>query len=325
MNKSAMGLPGAIALLAMLPLCLTGCAQSRMMPADIQLHTLRFDGIERSYYLHLPAAAGKPAARPPLVLVLHGGGKGDGRAPASYLGFTALAYRHGFIVVYPNGIDARWNDGRGFTHRGESDTRIDDVGFISELIDHLVRTYDADARRVYVTGMSDGGMMTLRLGCELSPKLAAIAHVVGNMSVNILPGCRPATPLPVLLMNGTDDPLVPWDGGQVGFFRRTMGEVVSTEQTVAFWVQHNRCGSTPAVHALHDRDSTDHSTVTGTSYACPSQASEVLLYTINGGGHTLPGSNVPDRPRLLGRKNNDIDGAEVIWEFFREHEKLVLK
>jgi polyhydroxybutyrate depolymerase len=320
MMKSATGLLGAIALLALLPLCVTGCAQSRMTPPDLPLHTLQFDGMERSYYLHLPAT-GKSTARPPLVLVLHGGGKGDGRAPARYLGFTALADRHGFIVVYPNGIDARWNDGRGFTHSGKSDTRIDDVGFISKLIDHLVHTYAADASRVYVTGISNGGMMTLRLGCEISPKLAAIAPIAANIPKNILPGCHPAMPLPVLVMNGTGDPLVPWNGGYVHFFNRTMGEVVSTAQTVSFWVQHNHCRTTPAVSQLPDRDSADHSTVTVSTYNCPSKESDVVLYAINGGGHTLPGSNVPDRPHLLGHRNNDLDGAAVIWEFFRSYSR----
>ena len=122
-------------------------------------------------------------------------------------------------------------------------------------------------------------------------------------------------------MNGTDDPLVPYNGGYVHFFRKKMGEVVSTTETISFWVKHNRCDAVPNVEKLPDHDPGDHSTVTVTSYADPKNEHEVVLYTIVGGGHTLPGSDIPDRPRILGQKNNDIDGARVIWEFFKRHSR----
>jgi polyhydroxybutyrate depolymerase len=317
-------LAGVLVLLILLFASGKGCVQDENEPAnmflDLQLQTIDVDGVQRNYYSHFPSSH-KSSPKTPLVLVLHGGGRGDGLTPAKYLGFTSVADSEGFIVVYPNGIDAYWRDGRGYTHRGESDDSVDDVGFISKLIDHLVRVNKADPKRVYVTGISNGGMMTLRLGCELSSKLAAIAPIAANIPENIVASCRPDLPLPVLLMNGTDDPMVPYDGGHVHFFRRKMGEVVSTSETVSFWVKHNRCNAVPDVNELPDRDLRDHSQVQVATYSNPSNGCEVVLYTIKGGGHTLPGSDTPDIPRILGRKNNDIDGAEVIWGFFKRHSR----
>lgn len=299
-----------------------GCASAahtrENTPENFELKYIVVDEVRRTYYIHFPPVH-ESSSQLPLVLLLHGGGKGDGLTPAKYLGFTSLADSQGFVVAYPNGIDSYWRDGRGYTHRGESDTTVDDVGFISQLIDHLVREHNLDPKRVYVTGMSNGGMMTLRLGCELSAKLAAIAPVVANIPKNIITNCRPTRPLPVLVMNGTDDPLVPYNGGYVHFFRKKMGEVVSTSETVSFWVKHNGCNSTPRMRDLPNRNRRDHSRVKVATYVNPNNGCEVVLYTIQGGGHTMPGSNMPDRPRILGHKNDDIDGAKEIWEFFKRH------
>ncbi len=108
------------------------------------------------------------------------------------------------------------------------------------------------------------------------------------------------------------------DGGSVGFFGKRRGEVVSTNETVRFWSKHNGCSSR-FVRWVPDRDRRDHSRVRITTWKKPGNTCEVILYSIVGGGHTFPGSDVPNRPLLLGRKNNDINGAEVIWDFFSRH------
>ena len=304
---------------------MTACAWKKLPnnpeDASLSLQTMNFDGLERSYYLHLPPNY-NAASRLPVVFVLHGGGRADGDEVASRTGYNEIADQEGFIAVYPNGVDAQWNDGRGKTFRKAKDnTGIDDVGYIAELIDRMSHVYKGDASRVYVTGLSNGGMMTLRLGCEISDKLAAIAPVIANIPENIIGTCKPDSPLPVLLMNGTADPLVPWDGGSVSFFRKTMGEVVSTADTVVFWTEHNRCSPVPTIERLADKDRKDDSSVEVSIYSHCSDRAEVILYAIIGGGHSFPGGNIPDRPLLLGRKNNDINAAEVIWEFFKEHER----
>jgi polyhydroxybutyrate depolymerase len=314
-------------LLGSLQFSLTACANKQRSNSPertgLRLGTIEFDGRERSYYLHLPAND-HSVGRLPVVFVLHGGGRADGDEVASRTGFNSIADREGFIAVYPNGVDARWNDGRGKTFRSAGDnTDIDDVGYIAELVERIIRDYKGDPSRVYATGLSNGGMMTLRLGCEISDKLAAIAPVIANIPMNILGNCKPDSPLPVLLMNGTDDPLVPWQGGAVHFFRKTMGAVTSTAETVAFWTAHNQCNPAPTIELLADRDSKDHSRVEVSAYSQCANHSEVILYSIIGGGHSFPGGNIPDRPFILGNKNNDINAAEVIWGFFKEHERVI--
>jgi polyhydroxybutyrate depolymerase len=258
----------------------------------------------------------------PVVFVLHGGGKADGDELAQRTGFNNLANRDGFIAVYPNGVDAQWKDGRGRTfRRAKDDIKLNDVGFISELIDLFIHNYKGDQHRIYVTGLSNGGMMTFRIGCEISSKIAAIAPVIANIPKNIVDRCLPDSPLPVLLMNGTEDPLVPWNGGSVKLFRRRMGEVISTRESVQFWVKHNQCKPIPEVKMLPDNDKSDDSRVEVSTYKNSTNNADVILYKIIGGGHSLPGSNIPDRPWLLGRKNNDINGPEIIWQFFKQHSK----
>lgn len=304
------------ALLCLAPVCATAARD-----AGLSLHTLVHDGRERSYYLHLPAGAARPERRP-VVIVLHGGGRTAGDDLARRTGYNRIADREGFIAVYPNGVGARWNDGRGPTFRqGRESAAVDDVGFIAGLIDAVLRRYRGDPRRVYVTGLSNGGMMTLRLGCELGRRLAAIAPVIAAMPLEVLRSCRPDAPLPVLVMNGTGDPLVPWAGGAVSILRQSRGEVASTPETVRFWVAHNHCRPVPTLTRLPDRDARDGSRVEVIRYTNPDNGCEVILYRVDGGGHHFPGSDTPELPRLLGRKNNDFDGAEAIWAFFRRHER----
>ena len=312
----------ARAFLAMVAvLFLPSCTPNPALDTGLSHERLQVDGVERTYYLHLPPIY-ESAAMLPVVLILHGGGRADGDEVAARLGYDEIADSERFIAVYPNGVDAQWNDGRGSTFRNTEDgPNVDDVGFIAALIDEMVRAYKGDSSRIYVTGVSNGGMMALRLGCELGSRLAAIAPVIANIPKNIIEGCLPDSPLPVLVMNGTDDPIIPWEGGPVTLFGREMGEVVSTEETVGFWVARNQCDPTPEVSALPDTDTADQSTVTVSTYGNPTNGNEVVLYTIEGGGHSFPGSNVPDRPRIVGIKNNDINGSEVIWEFFQKHAK----
>lgn len=287
---------------------------------ELVFRKMQAGGLERSCYLHLPARH-EAAGKLPVVFVLHGGGRGDGDDVARWTGYRELADRENFIAVYPNGIDAQWNDGRVKTfQRAKKNAEVDDVGFISALIDLIVRDFRGDPERIYITGLSNGGMMALRVGCEISHKLAAIAPVIANMPENTYGKCMPEHKLPVLLMNGTDDPLVPWNGGPVGYFGKRRGKVVSTNETIRFWKTHNGCNA-GIVAWLPDRDRKDGSRVRVTTWRNQGGSCEVVLYRVEGGGHTFPGSDVPDRRLLLGRKNNDIDGPEVIWSFFKKHKR----
>jgi len=285
---------------------------------DLVRRTIEHRGIERTYHVHYPKRQ-RPAAPRPVVLVLHGGGGAGARSLATRTGFSAIADREGFIVVYPAGVDGQWNDGRGKTFRRAKDnTSVDDVGFIAAIVDALIASGEGDGRRVYVSGVSNGGMMAQRVGIELGSKVAAVSAVIANLPAN-LAGREPVRPLPVLVMNGTADPIVPWHGGPVRVLGREYGHVLSTEETVGYWVRAAGLPAAPDTRVLDDRDPGDRCRVEVRTYRAASGPVEVVLYSLQGAGHNLPGGRTPDVPRLVGPQCRDINGSEVIWDFFKRH------
>jgi polyhydroxybutyrate depolymerase len=273
-------------------------------------------GLERTYRVHISSSYDQ--SRPtPLVIVLHGGG-GTGQGMPKLTGFNAVADRENFITVYPDGFEKHWNDGRGVQWRAQVEN-VDDVGFISTLIDRLSDELNIDAKRIYVTGISNGGMMSHRLGCELSQKIAAISPVASNIPVNKASVWTPSRPVPVLIINGTEDPLVPWDGGDIHLGKTTFGEVLSVADTVKFWVGKDQCSSSPVVTQLPDKDPADGTTVRKEVYGGCQDGAEVVLYAIEGGGHTRPGGLQYLPESIIGKTSREFNASEVIWQFFKEH------
>jgi len=300
-------------------LLLTGISENKVS-AQNRSGSLIVNGLSRTYIIHLPAYA---QTMMPLVIVLHGGG-GNGKNMVNLTnnGFDKLSDKKGFIVVYPDGIDKHWKDGRKESETGyETDEKdIDDVGFISALIDDLIKKNHADSKRVYVTGMSNGAIMSYRLGCELSGKIAAIATVAGNIPEN-LRNCRPSNPVPVLAINSDKDPLVPYNGGDVTgpFGKKKIGKVLSAYESVMFWVKNNGCSLNPVVTDVPDKDPDDGTRVQKQQFMNDRNNCEVILYTIKGGGHTWPGGYQYLGKWIVGKTCRDIIATEVIWEFFEKH------
>lgn len=251
-----------------------------------QEYTLVHNGLTRSYRLHLPVNYTATQTYP-LVINMHGLGS-NAFEQEFYTQFNPVSDTGEFIVAYPNGVNNTWNI--------SSATGTDDVGFISVLIDTLDALYNVDLARVYATGMSMGGFMSYRLACELSDRIAAIASVTGLQAFY---PCTPSRPVPVLQMHGTADGVVPYAG---------------VPTTIANWVGYNACPAEPLVYDLPDIDTTDNSTVTVSQYFPCDDSVEVLLYTINGGGHTWPGAAI-----LIGVTNQDIKASNEIWGFFRKY------
>lgn len=283
-------------------------ATSTALAAD-SAGRLAVGGRERSYLLHLPPNYAQAAALP-LVLVLHGGG-GNASNAAMMSGMSARADRAGFIVAYPNGTGRRddrlltWNAGNCC---GQAlDQGVDDVGFIRMLIADLAGRYKVDSRRIYVTGMSNGGMMTYRVACELADVIAAAAPVAGALNP---PECRPGRPVPLIIFHGTADQHVLYEGGPP---RKTIDSHprvdASVADAVAFWTANNGC---PAAPASEERDG-----VVRDTYAGCRDGAEVVLYSIQGGGHAWPGG---ERGSALGDQPSDaIAASDLMWEFFARH------
>jgi polyhydroxybutyrate depolymerase len=274
-------------------------------------------GLQRTFDVHISSSYDE--TRPtPLIIVLHGGG-GTGQGMPKLTNFNTIADRENFIIVYPDGFEKHWNDGRGLSQYSAQTQNVDDVGFISALIDHLSAEFNIDAKRIYVTGISNGGMMSHRLGCELSQKIAAIAPVASNISVNMASIWAPSRPVPVLIINGTEDPLVPWAGGDIHFGMAKLGQVLSVADTVKFWVANNKCTSLLLVTQLPDKDTSDGTRVRREIYGGCADGAEVVLYAVEGGGHTWPGGLQYLPESIIGRTSRDFDASEVIWQFFKEH------
>lgn len=277
---------------------------------EYSTETIHVGDTARTYLLYTPKLS-KKGKRLPLVFVFHGGGTPAERM-IRYTEMNVIADREGFIVVYPKGTGNFWNDGR------ERAPKADDVGFIRALIGHLQKTLPVDPRRIYATGFSNGGMMTQRLACELPDKFAAIASLAASLPEKIASQCRPHSLISVAMIHGTDDPLVPYHGGPLPPTSSIGGSVWPVSSTILFWATHNKCSRKPNTGYLPDKDAGDGTRVRRERYVRCANATQVVLFTLEGGGHTWPGANQYLPERMIGRTSMDFKGSEIIWNFFKQ-------
>lgn len=294
----------------------------RANQAQYLTERVELDGVERTYHIHLPPNFSKDESAP-LVLVLHGG-NGEGLKfdeGATNGTLTQAADERGVVLVFPDGIDNQWCDGRSEHLNPERDcAKVDDVAFISALIDKMVQDDGIDPTRVYVTGISNGGFMSVRLAMDLSEKLAAVAPVAAQLSV-ALEDQSPQLPISIMIVNGTADPLVPFEGGQVRVvsFGRSRGEIVSTAATIERFRRFNGCEQTPEIVNLPDSDPDDGTAVSIETYSGCQAGTEVILVKIIGGGHAWPGGKQYLGEELVGRVSREINASELILDFFLDH------
>jgi len=309
-------------------LLLTSCQRDKEeIPNDPILkldESIMIDGLSRSYHVqHPPNAENKP-----LVLILHGhGGSSDqslglGTGKAVQEVWLDVAEENDFIVVVPNGElgpeDTRgWNDCR---EDAVGNPSTDDVEFLSKLIDKMKDEFNHDSDRVYVAGVSNGGFMAFRLVQEIPSKIAAFTSIVITNPINSI--CIDSDEaISALYMNGTQDPLAPYNGGQVLGNR---GAVFSTEESINYWVERNQTDAEPIYESIPDLDPDDNSTVEKFTYANGTNGSEVVLYRVNGGGHTEPSLSVKYSQLYLdivGEQNHDLEMADEVWSFFEDKSK----
>lgn len=278
---------------------------------------IAFEGRER-YYLF--AASSTSTREPvPLVLVLHGGG-GNPAQIEKHTGFSSLAAEKGFVVAYPAGIGKNWNDGRTFALSQASKENINDVGFLLAVIDDIASRRQIDQTRIYCTGISNGAMMSLRMACEASDRIAAVAAVAGNLP-DELANHQPKDHVSIMLMNGDEDPLVPWEGGYVHIGKQKRGRVISAMDTFKYWQDRNGMEAVSLTTTwMADLDPKDGCRVQIFNNKNPKDNTEVILLDIQGGGHTWPGTGANLPTALVGRICRDLSGTNTIWDFFCCHD-----
>jgi len=295
------------------------CAPLRL-PVEPGLHSLAVEsgGVERCSLLYVPASLDR-ALPVPLVVSLHGFASNP-RIQAATTGWNELADREGFVVVYPQGssFPLRWNAIPGSSSPG-SRSHVDDVQFFNDLLAEMDRALAIDRQRVYISGFSNGGGMTNRLACEAAGQITAAATVSG-VYVDLGDTCQPERPVPLIAFHGTADAIVPYAGGEIRFLPLprflfpSTSPVLATlaaEDWAAGWSERNGCDPTPQALPLPGEAVGD---THGVRYTGCREGADVIFYTIDGGGHTWPGS----RGYGIG-KYSLTNATELMWAFFLAH------
>jgi polyhydroxybutyrate depolymerase len=294
--------------LAVVAICVVGCGVRHVSAASARdiPGTFRSGGMDRTYMLHVPA--GDPVG---LVLSLHGGG-GSGISQRALTGFDTVADGHNLLVIYPDGYDKSWADGRGASPADRH--HINDVAFLVGLVTKVQHDYGVAPGHVFVTGMSNGGFMSNRLACDRADVFAAVAPVAGTLGVGV--ACNPSQPVSVWEAHGTADPLVPFKGGAVRG-RGGLSHSISADTMVDKWRSADGCQGDPAMEALPDvRDGTVVHRYESTGCAANT---EVVFYKIDRGGHTWPGGKQYLPTAVIGPTTRALDGSEAIAQFFLAH------
>ncbi|MCU0499025.1 MAG: alpha/beta hydrolase fold domain-containing protein [Anaerolineae bacterium] len=289
-------------LLALLLLTAINSAQTFPAPGGYTA-TDTINGQERLYRIYIPKTYPDATAPVPLVLMLHGA-SGTAEGIEAITNLNELADQEGFVVVYPEGVDLTWRDDR------QPNDPIDDVAFISTLIDDMTSRLSIDPTRVYIAGFSAGGMMAFRVGCELQDKITAVGVIATTLPRYLFDNCQNASPIPVLIIHGTNDPIVFWEGS-IGY--------MSLVETLNFWVERNQCDPAIGITGELDAVPDDITAVRLIQFNACAEGTEVSVYSVLGGGHTYPGHPIIAPGLELGNTSQEFDANEALWQFFARH------
>jgi len=317
---------GVLSLLAVVAVAVALCAfflytpepELPQLSGTLSKGSMEVAGVERSYRSYVPKGLPKGA---PLVLVMHGSGEGPQaiRVGTGY-GFERLADQHGFAVVYPKSFGFDWNDCSSIGNTAVDGVRADDAGFLAALVDKLIGEIGVDPQRVFAAGVSNGGSMALRLALEHPKRYRAVAAALANVPAPQNFQCQPVAQTPsAMILNGTEDPLVPYVGGEVnllGLFYKG-GQVISSTASAQYLADRNRIAGKPQVSLTKTAQGTR---VEHARWQAADGRTEVELVTLHGAGHGLP-QPWARRPRLLGPSPMEPNGPALIWAFFERQSK----
>lgn len=290
-------------------------------PAQNIHKTIIVDGLQRQYIIHLPPAFNK-LNKLSLIFALHGGG-GTAKGAVSFYNLESLADKNNFIVVYPDAINKAWNI-PGLSSRIKSrDTTVNDLHFMNKLLDTMIADYKADTAKVFLTGISRGAMFSYYLASAMNARVTAIAAVCGGISQTQFQTYSFKNPIPVLMINGTKDPLVKYEGGYGKLNKRNDGnedaDLVPAEKLLQKIILLNNCNGKAQTLILPDIDASDGCTETEYLYNCSNV--KVDFIKIENGGHTWAGSTQYLPKFLIGKLCRDFSASEKIFDFFKNMRK----
>jgi len=283
-------------------------------PSEQKTINLTVDGNARSFIVYLPTGYNN-AGKMPLIFAIHGG-SGTPEGMINIANFKPISDREKVVLIYPAGIQNNWNDGRPTT---PNQLGINDVSFFNQMCDYAIANLSVDGTKIYATGISNGGFMSSRLGCELSNRIAAIAVDAATIeATTIASSCNPGRPVPAIYIHGTLDPLVPFTGGTVS--PGAGGTAISHFQAIDKWITINGCNTTPTITDLPDI-ANDGTTIKQRVYSNSTNGSEVVSYVITNGGHTWPQGYQYANEAFIGKTSQDMNACEVIWTFFKRFKR----
>ena len=271
-------------------------------------HTIDVNGVSRTYLLYVPP--GQSGKRLPAFIMMHGSGSTDAQQE-TYTNFDAFAQAHGLVVMYPQGIDKHWNDGRVIGH----ESMADDIGFMKAMLAEVTAQGLIDPKRVYAAGISNGGFMAQHMACVMPDALAGIAVIAASQPVDA--ACPSPRPMPVIFFHGTADKFVPFDGGPIAPQFGNRGTAMSNAQAVATWQKRNGCGGATRKQIIPAKDASDSLPVTVETYSCPAgRGLENVI--VQGGGHSWPGAHQGWLvTKILGPVTDNINANDTMWSFFQ--------
>jgi len=258
--------------------------ETEIVPADFS---------ERTYKIYIPESI-NTGENVPLVFVFHGA-NGNGAGMERGTGFNQLAEAHKFIVCYPDAATENWEE--GCMCNKPYRLGIDDIGFINYLIDKLSAEHKIDSKKIFAAGYSQGGLFAQNVACKLSNKFAAVAAVASSMSVQLFENCKPENKISLLMIHGTRDNTLPFNGLDAGSF-----SLVSTPSVLNLWGELNNCNSDATAEILPDNGDPYISVIKRSYENCTGNV-KTILYEVDGGGHSWFTSP-------------DINATKTIVDFF---------
>jgi|SRR5580658_1063440 polyhydroxybutyrate depolymerase len=329
-----------------LGICLAALCITYGARAQETLETVKVNDSDRVYILRLPKGYDQEQKHP-VVILLHGMNQ-ETDDMERLTRFDDLADKNSIIVAYPSALNGRWNigirpparqrmtmplgrggrhGGGGFPGGGQSGGRseeesgpapADDIAFLNQMLDQMAKKSSVDPARIYVTGLSWGGFMAMKVGCSMADRIAAIAPVGATMPKTMV--CVPTRPVPVVTINGTSDPVVPYGGGTE---HNLQLPVISVEDSAKAWATIDRCTEKPTQTKLKAHEKGGMETKVETYDVC-AQNAQVISYSMKGGGNTWPGGEQYEVEKQVGKTSRDLNANEIIWSFLSTR-KLAVK